>query len=48
LSAHTDSKLDPIENSIPPLKQQRLPNLLTDEETEDELGEFLLDAVQWL
>jgi hypothetical protein len=48
LSGQTDSKLEAIENSIPPLKQHRLPNLLTDEETEDELGEFLLDAVQWL
>jgi len=48
LSAPSEVKLEPIETSIPPLKQQRLPNLLTDEENEDELGEFLLDAVQWL
>jgi len=45
----TDVRLEPtIEDTLPPLKQQRLPNLLTDEENEDELGEFLLDAVQWL
>lgn len=48
MSAHTDAKLDPTENAMPPLEQQRLPNLLIDEENEDELGEFLLDAVQWL
>ena len=49
LSAPTEMKLESIETSIPPLKQQRLlPNLLTDEESEEELGEFLLDAVQWL
>ena len=45
----TDVKLEPaVEDTLPPLKQQRLPNLLTHEETEEELGEFLLDAVQWL
>ncbi|KAL3940878.1 MAG: hypothetical protein SGBAC_004673 [Bacillariaceae sp.] len=45
----TDVRLEPtIEDTLPPLKQQRLPNLLSDEEHEDELGEFLLDAVQWL
>jgi len=49
LSAPTDVRLEPaIEDTLPPLKQQRLPNLLSDEENEDELGEFLLDAVQWL
>lgn len=45
----TDVRLEPtIEDTLPPLKQQRLPNLLSDDETEDDLGEFLLDAVQWL
>ena len=45
----TDVRLEPtIEDTLPPLKQQRLPNLLTDEDHEEELGEFLLDAVQWL
>jgi hypothetical protein len=48
LSAPSEVKLEQMDSSIPPLKQQRLPNLLTDEENEDELGEFLLDAVQWL
>ncbi|CAJ1912150.1 unnamed protein product [Cylindrotheca closterium] len=43
------TRLEPtIEDTLPPLKQQRLPNLLSDEETEDDLGEFLLDAVEWL
>ena len=42
-------KLEPIDSNLFPVKeQQELPVLLTDEETEDEFGEFLLDAVQWL
>jgi hypothetical protein len=43
------SKLEPIDSSLFPVKQEEeLPTLLTDEENEDEFGEFLLDAVQWL
>lgn len=48
LSAPPAVKLDPIDSSLFPVKEERLPALLTDEETEDEFGEFLLDAVQWL
>eukprot|EP00536_Pseudo-nitzschia_multiseries_P003015 jgi/Psemu1/318055/estExt_fgenesh1_pm.C_430008 len=41
--------LDPIDSSLFPVKEEpKLPNLLSDEENEDEFGEFLLDAVQWL
>lgn len=41
--------LDPIDSSLFPVKEEpKLPALLSDEETEDEFGEFLLDAVQWL
>jgi len=41
--------LDPIDSSLFPVKEgPKLPALLSDEETEDEFGEFLLDAVQWL
>jgi len=40
--------LDPIDSSLFPVKEENLPALLTDEENEDEFGEFLLDAVQWL
>ena len=43
-------KLEPIDSSLfPAFKEEApLPALLTDEESEDEFGEFLLDAVQWL
>lgn len=45
----TTVTLDPIDSSLFPVKQDEgLPALLTDEENEDEFGEFLLDAVQWL
>lgn len=41
--------LDPIDSSLFPVKEEpKLPALLSDEENEDEFGEFLLDAVQWL
>jgi len=41
--------LDPIDSSLFPVKDEvKLPVLLSDEENEDEFGEFLLDAVQWL
>ena len=41
--------LDPIDSSLFPVKdEEKLPTLLSDEENEDEFGEFLLDAVQWL
>ena len=37
-------KLESIETSIPPLKQQRLlPNLLTDEESEEEINLYEQD-----
>mmetsp|Transcript_2099 Transcript_2099/g.3861 ORF Transcript_2099/g.3861 Transcript_2099/m.3861 type:complete len:369 (+) Transcript_2099:132-1238(+) len=43
------TKLAPIDSSLFPVKREdELPSLLTDEENEDEFGEFLLDAVQWL
>jgi hypothetical protein len=48
LSSSADVKLTPIDSSLFPVKEEMLPTLLTDEETEDDLGEFLLDAVQWL
>jgi len=45
----TSSTLDPIDSSLFPVKEEdKLPALLTDEENEDDFGEFLLDAVQWL
>ena len=47
-SAPSAVKLDPIDSTLFPSKEERLPTLLTDEENEDEFGEFLLDAVQWL
>jgi len=41
--------LDPIDSSLFSVKDDnKLPTLLSDEENEDEFGEFLLDAVQWL
>jgi hypothetical protein len=41
--------LQPIDSTLFPVKQEEtLPALLTDAENEDEFGEFLLDAVQWL
>ena len=48
LSSTPDVKLAPIDSNLFPVKEERLPALLTDEENEDEFGEFLLDAVQWL
>jgi hypothetical protein len=43
------TKLDPIDSSLFSVKNEKEPpTLLTDEENEDEFGEFLLDAVQWL
>ena len=47
-SATPGVKLDPIDSTLFPAKEEKLPDLLTDEEAEDEFGEFLLDAVQWL
>jgi len=47
--ATAPTTLDPIDSSLFPVKEEdKLPVLLTDEENEDEFGEFLLDAVQWL
>jgi hypothetical protein len=41
--------LQPIDSSLFPVKQEeKLPSLLADDENEDDFGEFLLDAVQWL
>ena len=48
LSAPVAAKLDPIDSTLFSVTQEKLPTLLSDEETEDEFGEFLLDAVQWL
>lgn len=48
LSAPPVVKLEPIDSSLFPVKEEKLPALLTDEENEDDFGEFLLDAVQWL
>eukprot|EP00428_Durinskia_dybowskii_P009659 CAMPEP_0170304264 /NCGR_PEP_ID=MMETSP0116_2-20130129/52474_1 /TAXON_ID=400756 /ORGANISM="Durinskia baltica, Strain CSIRO CS-38" /LENGTH=303 /DNA_ID=CAMNT_0010556251 /DNA_START=54 /DNA_END=965 /DNA_ORIENTATION=- len=49
LSATPMVKLDPIDSSLFSVKEEeKLPALLSDEEKEDEFGEFLLDAVQWL
>jgi hypothetical protein len=49
LSAPPMVKLDPIDSSLFSVKEEeKLPALLSDEEKEDEFGEFLLDAVQWL
>jgi hypothetical protein len=48
LSLSTGIKLERIDSALFPAKQEPLPNLLSDEENEDEFGEFLLDAVQWL
>ena len=45
----SNTALDPIDSSLFPVKEEpKMPNLLSDEENEDEFGEFLLDAVQWL
>lgn len=44
-------KLEPIDSSLFPYpadKDREMPSLLTDEEKENEFGEFLLDAVDWL
>jgi len=48
MAVSTRTKLDPIDSSLFPVNEDKLPALLTDEENEDEFGEFLLDAVQWL
>jgi hypothetical protein len=48
LSLSTGIKLERIDSSLFPAKAEPLPTLLSDEENEDEFGEFLLDAVQWL
>ena len=48
-NAYGTTTLDPIDSSLFPVKEEpKLPVLLSDEENEDEFGEFLLDAVQWL
>jgi len=47
VSAPPVVKLEPIDSSLFPVKEDKLPTLLAEEET-DEFGEFLLDAVQWL
>ena len=45
----SSTPLDPIDSTLFPVKEEeKLPALLSDEENEDEFGEFLLDAVQWL
>ena len=49
LSAPRLVKLEPIDSSLFPVaKDEKLPALLIDEGNEDDFGEFLLDAVQWL
>jgi hypothetical protein len=48
LSAPRVVKLEPIDSSLFAVKEEKLPTLLTDGENEDDFGEFLLDAVQWL
>lgn len=51
LSTTTPStvKLEPIDSSLFPAQEEtKLPSLLPGGENEDEFGEFLLDAVQWL
>ena len=48
VSSTAGIKLDPIDSALFSAKEEKLPDLLTDEEAEDEFGEFLLDAVQWL
>jgi hypothetical protein len=48
LSSTTGIKLEPIDSALFIAKEEQLPALLSDEENEDEFGEFLLDAVQWL
>jgi hypothetical protein len=48
LSSNTEVKLQRIDSALFPVKEEDLPAILTDEENEDEFGEFLLDAVQWL
>lgn len=47
-SSNTGVGLEPIDSSLFPVKEEKSLPLLTDEENEDEFGEFLLDAVQWL
>ena len=48
LSSTVGIKLAPINSALFATKEEKLPDLLTDEENEDEFGEFLLDAVDWL
>lgn len=48
LSSSARVKLEPIDSSLFSVKEDKIPTILTDEENEDEFGEFLLDAVQWL
>jgi len=48
MAVPTRTNLDPIDSSLFLVNESKLPALLTDEENEDEFGEFLLDAVQWL
>lgn len=44
-----DIHLDAMDSDLlPSLDADIIPNLLSDKEDESELGEFLLDAVQWL
>jgi hypothetical protein len=44
-----DIHLDSMESSLlPSLDADIIPNLLSDRDDESDLGEFLLDAVQWL
>jgi hypothetical protein len=47
LSSPPEIKLEPIDSTLFPTKEEKLPSLLADEDNEDEFGEFLLDAVQW-
>lgn len=47
LSTPSVVKLEPIDSSLFPVKEDKLPSLMVEEEADD-FGEFLLDAVQWL
>jgi hypothetical protein len=48
LSSSSGIKLEPIDSTLFCANEEQLPALMSDEENEDEFGEFLLDAVQWL
>lgn len=48
LPTPTEMKLGP--NNCPsfPVKEEQLPDLVASDDSHDEFGEFLMDAVQWL